>query len=1209
MNESSVEYSENSTLAERFFLKSDRGAFLFAVATDEIVQKEFNATLRFRLLLNRKDIRIHDWQKDGNGLHPVEQLRSIKKRYPDTAGLLLTGLDAALDGNPDFLSQLNFGREALLALGIPMLFWLGSASLHRISFEAIDLYNQRAGSNLYFRERIEPVHPPPPSVLQERAQSDEKLRFFETRMKLLEQQLEEAERSHRNPAETAEEIVLELLSLYAEIPGKTSSIEKLLDRYHAGFDFEKPEQITVVADAFNALADAQKAGLLYKQALELYRKLDNDNPVAYRTAVAQALCKLAHFDSGKNEFAAAESGYREAVEIYRKLALAGSQASLADMAGALNSLATVQAARNELSAAEMTFQEALDTFRRLATIDPAIWLPEVSLTLGKLANIQAARNENRAAEKGSQEALKITGELANAFTWLHVSDFHLTDGAPYEQEVVLRSLVRSVKRFREEGYVPDLIFATGDIAHSGKVKEYEQATRFFDDLLEAAGQGRERLFIVPGNHDVDRRIGRGLARTLHTKEEADEFFDPALPTPHLTQKLGAFSAWYNAYFSNIRTFPLNTTCSPVETVTIRKGKVAVLCINSALFCCGDDDHEKLFIGRRCLDEAVKESAMLESDLNIALVHHPLHWLSPVEQANIRATLETSIDLLLQGHFHQAVTESIDSIDGGGYLKLAAGASYQTRQYPNSALYATHFQGEVTIFPIRYEDTPREEWTLDTSVFPSPPYTGRFALVDRMKSQSAKRAGSQRRESRLSPEHHKAEEQEKRYRSTLKVELGSIRMLGLPGVESVKVNLNDDTFVPLRLSGREQSGGYARETGVPGSVDEQISSPDRVMTAAFRVSRMLLVIGDPGAGKTTLLKYYALCALDGAHYIRLGFSAPVRVFYLPLRELGRKENGRYLSLPESLANWSERHHHTVEPHLFLEWLHDGASLVLLDGLDEISSREERITVCQWIDDAWSGFSKAFFVVTSRATGYRKDEGIELAADYERADVLDFTPEQQERFLKNWFTAAFLKDQHDGGTEAAEWQRVQRAKADDRTKKMVAYLGDTKNRGLRQLAAVPMILQIMAILWKNSDWLPDSRVRLYESALDYLLEFRDRRRNIPVLISAAYARKVLGPVSLWMQEELKKDEADKGSMQNQMQGRLEILRDKNYTPPPVEEFCTHLVKRAGLLVEYGSNAYVFRHKSFREYLAGVELLKKATASPGHFDSLISGFGDDW
>jgi predicted MPP superfamily phosphohydrolase len=77
-------------------------------------------------------------------------------------------------------------------------------------------------------------------------------------------------------------------------------------------------------------------------------------------------------------------------------------------------------------------------------------------------------------------------------TWLHVSDFHSRGGDPYDRDVVLRALVQSVKRFRNTGRTPDVIFATGDIAYSGKVQEYALATEFFDDLLEAAGL--KRLF-------------------------------------------------------------------------------------------------------------------------------------------------------------------------------------------------------------------------------------------------------------------------------------------------------------------------------------------------------------------------------------------------------------------------------------------------------------------------------------------------------------------------------------------------------------------------------------------------------------------------------------------------------------------------------------------------------------------------------------------
>ncbi len=1184
MKAESNEYSENITIAERFFLKTKRGGFLFAVTNDEFLQKEINATLRGRLHGQGKTIRIHDWESGGEALHPAEQLRLLKKNYPDTAGFILTGLDSALEKNPNLLVQLNFGREALSAFGIPLLFWLNNTSLQRISFEAIDLYNQRASANLYFEQSFASTDHILPSVAQKTLHGNQNLRSNEARLKLLEQQLHEAEKNKRDPAEIANAIVLELLPLYTEISGAMQSVQSLIDRYYNEFDLEKPEQCVVVAEAFNVVGKVDKARFLIEKALSRYRELARESPLAYRFFIAKTLNTLAKLQAARNEFAAAEEGYQEALNIYQELL------SLSDVAETQVNLAHARAARNEFAAAEEGYQDALEIYRKLAS------LPEVAETLKYIAELQKMLNEKRAAEQGYQEALKITGELAGAVTWLHVSDFHLGDDAPYDQGVILRSLVESVQRFRQEGHRPDLIFATGDIARSGKAREYAIATTFFEALLDAAGLTRDRLFIVPGNHDVDRKMGKGLARTLDSNGDADEYFDPETPTPHLSQKLHAFAAWYNNYFSGIRSFPGSTTCSPVEVVSIRQSSVAILALNSALFCIGEDDHEKLFLGRRCLDEANKQLVQRKADLTIALIHHPLHWLNPDEQGNIRATLEASVDVLLQGHFHQVVTEKIVAANGG-YLKLAAGASYQTRKWPNSAMYATFYGDQVTIFPIRYEDN-RELWTLDTSVFPSPSYIGSFVMPGRTISGSTP-----------PPAELHAKEAE-RYRNTLKEELGYIRMLGLPGVESLKVNLDDDTFVPLRFSRGQEPDRSSEKRGMPQeSGDSDILTPDRVMREAFRVRRMLLVIGDPGAGKTTLLKYYALCALERDRSERLGFSGMVNVFYLPLRELRRQENGRYESLPASLAFWSEKHHNPLDAAVFIEWLQAGTSLVLLDGLDEVSNREERIKVCQWIDAAWSGFSKACFVVTSRATGYRKDEGIELEADYERADVQDFTKEQQEQFLANWFRAAFLKESCDEGLIPQEWQRQQRAKAAERTGKMLAYLNAPKNKGLRQLASVPMILQIMAILWKNRDFLPESRVELYNAVLDYLLELRDKRREIPVLISAKRARMVLGPLSLWMQEELKTDEVGKDAMQAKMQERLDVLREKNYTPPTVEEFCNHLVNRAGLLVEYGNSAYMFRHKSFREYLAGVELVKKVQRTSGHLDSLILGFGDDW
>ena len=445
-----------------------------------------------------------------------------------------------------------------------------------------------------------------------------------------------------------------------------------------------------------------------------------------------------------------------------------------------------------------------------------------------------------------------------------------------------------------------------------------------------------------------------------------------------------------------------------------------------------------------------------------------------------------------------------------------------------------------------------------------------------------------------------------YQAALKAELGYISMLGLPGIESIKVNLNENTFVPLRLSDRQENG-FKEKDNLQGS--EHILYPDQIMKRAFqerRGRRMLLVIGDPGAGKTTLLKYYAMCALDGVHYAKLGFKAPVKVFYLPLRELIRDNDGNYDTLQENLSIWIDKHNQTIASDVFTDWLNTNPSLVLFDGLDEISNIADRIEVCRWIDNAWKGFSKAYFVVTSRETGYRKDEGIDLESDYERADVQDFTPEQQELFLLNWFTAVFLKEPCEEGFDESDWQENQTKEAAKRTQTIVAHLQAEKNKGLRQLAAIPMILQIMAILWKDREYIPESRVALYDSSLNYLLVFRDKRRNIKPLLSATDARQVLAPVSLWMQETIKKDEVVKADMHKAMQKWLDTLNTTE-TPPVAEVFCKNLVNRAGLLVECADKEYLFRHKSFREYLAGVQL--KEDRPYDQINKLVTNFGDDW
>jgi predicted phosphodiesterase len=321
-------------------------------------------------------------------------------------------------------------------------------------------------------------------------------------------------------------------------------------------------------------------------------------------------------------------------------------------------------------------------------------------------------------------------------TWLHISDFHFKAGDPYESDTVLRALVEAVARLHRgegPGRAPDVIFATGDIAHSGQPAEYARATAFFDALLRAAGLGKDRLFVIPGNHDVSRNAGAGLQRTLSSESESVAYFAPEAPRYHFN-KLASYRKWHDAYFAGIagrEPASAESTCQAVgPPLTVNGIRLGVFAVNTALFCAGDDDHGKLWVGRRPLRAALDRFPFGDVDIRVALLHHPFDWLNDAERSNIREALRANFDVLLRGHLHENDAEAIVGVSGGA-VQLAAGAAFQTRAWPNTALLVTaeYDAGRLRVLPLRYEDAPREVWTVAPNLYPTRPgFVGEISVT-------------------------------------------------------------------------------------------------------------------------------------------------------------------------------------------------------------------------------------------------------------------------------------------------------------------------------------------------------------------------------------------------------------------------------------------------------------------------------------------------
>jgi len=101
---------------------------------------------------------------------------------------------------------------------------------------------------------------------------------------------------------------------------------------------------------------------------------------------------------------------------------------------------------------------------------------------------------------------------------LHISDLH--ERGPRESESWRRRCVlgpaweNNLRQLLDDGPV-DLVCFTGDAADWGLAEEYEAATKHFVQLLERIQLSPERLFLVPGNHDVHRKTQRNTWLALH----------------------------------------------------------------------------------------------------------------------------------------------------------------------------------------------------------------------------------------------------------------------------------------------------------------------------------------------------------------------------------------------------------------------------------------------------------------------------------------------------------------------------------------------------------------------------------------------------------------------------------------------------------------------------------------------------------------------
>src|SRR5437660_3534536 len=315
--------------------------------------------------------------------------------------------------------------------------------------------------------------------------------------------------------------------------------------------------------------------------------------------------------------------------------------------------------------------------------------------------------------------------------WLHLSDFHI-DKSNVIQSRMLHCLCNMIREKIKMGSGPDMIFITGDIATRGDPREYKIFHEsFFLPLLSALETNRN-VFLVPGNHDIDRTRARLVAR-YDALSIIPNFFDAskegAMYRKDLLTRFDAYmkAAMWNSPLpvkSNWLSFPAGTY---THVLTIRGNRVGILGLNTAWLSMSNRDKRNMSPGLPLLEEGLKalekEAGFSnESGIKFVLGHHPLEWFVDDLIEPVSSLFEKHRVIYLHGHLHKTDGRNPAGPGSARFSSMQAGALFQAPEHTkwvdrilwNELDYTRKY---IKVEPLKWSKE-RQTWISDTEALHS-----------------------------------------------------------------------------------------------------------------------------------------------------------------------------------------------------------------------------------------------------------------------------------------------------------------------------------------------------------------------------------------------------------------------------------------------------------------------------------------------------------
>ncbi|MEB3189676.1 MAG: tetratricopeptide repeat protein, partial [Snowella sp.] len=369
-----------------------------AVCDNDRQREEIIANYERELAGIAQTFRVHlDAQEPSLRLAISQQITVRENAIATVTGT--EGLSERGESLEKFFGYLQWTREGLRELKMPIVLWMPARIFAQLAKKAPDFYSWRNGIFQFQPEPSFVTNEPSGNRNIDLTQNDLSSSLFSVEQleSFLAQGIEQWGENSRN----LEPLYSQLGSLYvSRVRSRESEnwereyalAQNYLQKVIAlQTQFKQDESLANslhnLARLYHYQREYEQAEALYQQALKINRMAEN------QAEIAKVLNNLANLHSDRNERLIAEAEYQEALQIRRTLAEENPRSFLPDVAMTLNNLAILHGDRNELAIAEAEYQEALQIYRTLAEENPRSFLQYVADTLNNLAILHRARNE------------------------------------------------------------------------------------------------------------------------------------------------------------------------------------------------------------------------------------------------------------------------------------------------------------------------------------------------------------------------------------------------------------------------------------------------------------------------------------------------------------------------------------------------------------------------------------------------------------------------------------------------------------------------------------------------------------------------------------------------------------------------------------------------------------------------------------------------